>query len=92
VADILTEIRDCQQVNPGTAFPTHPCRVAALGSSACHPGSTAPLLLAEATAPPTRGYPATPRPTSSSLGDFNEGHPVGSDSQALDVLFQAKPV
>ena len=25
------------------------------------------------------------------LGDFNEGHPVGSDSQALDVLFQAKP-
>jgi hypothetical protein len=25
------------------------------------------------------------------LGDFNEGHPVGSDSQPLDVLFQAKP-
>ena len=25
------------------------------------------------------------------LGDFNEGHSVGSDSQALDVLFQAKP-
>jgi two-component system chemotaxis response regulator CheB len=25
------------------------------------------------------------------LGDFNEGHPIGSDSQALDVLFQAKP-
>ncbi len=25
------------------------------------------------------------------LGDFNEGHPVGSDSQALGVLFQAKP-
>ena len=25
------------------------------------------------------------------LGDFNEGHPVGSESQALDVLFQAKP-
>jgi len=25
------------------------------------------------------------------LGDFNEGHPAGSDSQALDVLFQAKP-
>ena len=26
------------------------------------------------------------------LGDFHEGHPVGSDSQALDVLFQAKPL
>jgi endonuclease/exonuclease/phosphatase family metal-dependent hydrolase len=25
------------------------------------------------------------------MGDFNEGHSVGSDSQALDVLFQAKP-
>ena len=25
------------------------------------------------------------------LGDFNEGHPVGSDEQALAVLFQAKP-
>jgi endonuclease/exonuclease/phosphatase family metal-dependent hydrolase len=25
------------------------------------------------------------------LGDFNDGHPVGSDSQGLEVLFQAKP-
>jgi hypothetical protein len=25
------------------------------------------------------------------MGDFNEGHPVGSDDQALAVLFQAKP-
>ncbi len=25
------------------------------------------------------------------MGDFNEGHPVGSDEQALAVLFQAKP-
>jgi endonuclease/exonuclease/phosphatase family metal-dependent hydrolase len=25
------------------------------------------------------------------MGDFNEGHSVGSDSQALDVLCQAKP-
>jgi len=25
------------------------------------------------------------------MGDFNEGHPVGSDKQALAVLFQAKP-
>lgn len=25
------------------------------------------------------------------MGDFNEGHPVGSDSQALAVLFQARP-
>lgn len=25
------------------------------------------------------------------MGDFNEGHPVGSSSQALSVLFQAKP-
>jgi endonuclease/exonuclease/phosphatase family metal-dependent hydrolase len=25
------------------------------------------------------------------LGDFNEGHPVGSEDQALAVLFQAKP-
>ncbi len=25
------------------------------------------------------------------MGDFNEGHPVGSDKQALVVLFQAKP-
>jgi hypothetical protein len=25
------------------------------------------------------------------IGDFNEGEPVGSDSQALAVLFQAKP-
>ena len=25
------------------------------------------------------------------LGDFNEGHPVGSNGQALSVLFQAKP-
>ena len=25
------------------------------------------------------------------LGDFNEGHPVGSDGQALAVLFQARP-
>ena len=24
-------------------------------------------------------------------GDFNEGHPVGADAQALAVLFQAKP-
>jgi len=25
------------------------------------------------------------------MGDFNEGHPVGGDGQALGVLFQAKP-
>ena len=25
------------------------------------------------------------------LGDFNEGKPVGSDSQALEAIFQAKP-
>src|SRR5881394_247834 len=25
------------------------------------------------------------------MGDFNEGHPVGSDGQALGVLFQARP-
>jgi len=25
------------------------------------------------------------------MGDFNEGHPVGSDDQTLAVLLQAKP-
>jgi len=25
------------------------------------------------------------------MGDFNEGHPGGSDGQALAVLFQANP-
>jgi hypothetical protein len=25
------------------------------------------------------------------MGDFNEGHPIGSDGQTLAVLFQAKP-
>jgi endonuclease/exonuclease/phosphatase family metal-dependent hydrolase len=25
------------------------------------------------------------------MGDFNEGQPIGSDSQALSVLFQARP-
>jgi hypothetical protein len=37
------------------------------------------------------GLSGDPKANLAILGDFNEGEPVGSDSRALAVLFQAKP-
>ena len=59
-------------------------------SDADQPESLHPVA-PECHRPPRHHSSRNPKANLVILGDFNEGHPVGSDSQALDVLFQAKP-